>query len=234
MKGSFTGAVRDKKGRFELADGGTIFLDEIGDISPAMQVKLLRVLQEGCFERVGGEKTLKVNVRVISATHRDLQKEMAAGKFREDLFYRLSVVPLVVPPLRERRLDIPLLANHFLKLYAAGKTVSFAAEAMDFMIGYAWPGNVRELQNWIQFALIKCKDGTVQVGHLPPMALKGVVEPAPVAGVVALRPRTPLTRESVREAIARAGGNKLEAARILRVARATLYRFLSEKGGAVP
>ena len=227
VKGAFTGAVRDKKGRFELADGGTIFLDEIGDISPAMQVKLLRVLQEGCFERVGGEKTLKVNVRVISATHRDLQKEMAAGKFREDLFYRLSVVPLIVPPLRDRRTDIPLLANHFLKQLSAGRATEFAPEAMDFMLGYHWPGNVRELQNWIQFALIKCKTGVIQLAHLPPVALKAVVPLSPAQeGAGRARPR--LTPELVQEAINKSGGNKVEAAKALGISRATLYRFLDE------
>jgi PAS domain S-box-containing protein len=235
VKGAFTGAIRDKKGRFELADGGTIFLDEIGDISPAMQVKLLRVLQEGSFERVGGEHTIKVKVRVVSATHRNLQKEMAAGKFREDLFYRLSVVPLVVPPLRERRLDIPLLANHFLTQLVAGKTISFSPEAIDFMLDYNWPGNVRELQNWIQFALIKCKGDVIQRDHLPPIALNPMAltkiptapeRPTPPP----MRGRQRLTRESIEAAIAQAGGNKVEAAKQLGVSRATLYRFLDENG----
>lgn len=239
VKGSFTGAIRDKKGRFELADGGTIFLDEIGDISPVMQVKLLRVLQEGTFERVGSESTIKVNVRVISATNKDLSKEMAAGLFREDLYYRLSVVPLVVPPLRERRNDIPLVANHLLRHYAeaAGRTgVSFSAEAMDFMLSYAWPGNVRELQNWIQFALIKCKSNEIRPEHLPPVVLRAVsgapaVSPVPASAPDVPRGRPKLTPESVRDAIERAGGNKVEAARLLGVSRATLYRFLD---GQVP
>ena len=235
VKGAFTGAIRDKKGRFELADGGTIFLDEIGDISPAMQVKLLRVLQEGSFERVGGEHTIKVNVRVVSATHRNLQKEMAAGKFREDLFYRLSVVPLVVPPLRERRLDIPLLANHFLNQLAAGKRISFSPEAIDFMLDYNWPGNVRELQNWIQFALIKCKGDVIQRDHLPPIALNPLAfAKTPTASSPSLPPpargRQRLTRESIDAAIVEAGGNKVEAAKLLGVSRATLYRFLDENG----
>lgn len=228
VRGAFTGAIRDKKGRFELADGGTIFLDEIGDISPTMQVKLLRVLQEGCFERVGGEQTIKVNVRVVSATHRNLQKEMAAGKFREDLFYRLSVVPLVVPPLRERRLDIPLLAEHFLKVLAVGKTVRFSPEAIEFMVGYNWPGNVRELQNWIQFALIKCKNGVILPAHLPPLALNPQPSMATAPAQDPLRGRQRLTRESVDAAILKAGGNKVEAAKMLGVSRATLYRFLDE------
>ncbi len=235
VKGAFTGAIRDKKGRFELADGGTIFLDEIGDISQAMQVKLLRVLQEGRFEQVGSEKTIKVNVRIISATHRDLMKEMAAGKFREDLFYRLSVVPLVLPPLRERRTDIPLLANHFLKLLANDKTISFSPDALDFMLSYNWPGNVRELQNWIQFALIKCKAGTILLEHLPPIALKTI--PLPVSAPSATmspKGKQRLTPQRVRETIERVGGNKAEAAKILGVSRATLYRFMDESVDSQP
>lgn len=230
VKGAFTGAIRDKKGRFELADGGTIFLDEIGDISPAMQVKLLRVLQEGRFEQVGSEKTIKVNVRVISATHRDLIKEMAAGRFREDLFYRLSVVPLVIPPLRERRTDIPLLANHFLKLLAGDRQISFSPDALDFMLSYNWPGNVRELQNWIQFSLIKCKTGTILLEHLPPIALKTMPVPATNTAPPIIHPKGKqrLTQQVVSEAIERAGGNKAEAAKALGVSRATLYRFMDE------
>ncbi len=237
VRGAFTGAIRDKKGRFELADGGTIFLDEIGDISPAMQVKLLRVLQEGCFERVGSEKTIKVNVRVISATNKVLAKEMAEGRFREDLYYRLSVVPLTVPPLRDRRNDIPLLAHHFLVRLSesAGKKGSkFSAEAMDLMMSYAWPGNVRELQNWIQFALIKCKGDVIRPEHLPPVAL------APMQGAYAAKPeagargipggRFKLDAAMVQEALAKTRGNKVEAARLLGISRATLYRFIDSSG----
>jgi PAS domain S-box-containing protein len=232
VKGAFTGAIRDKKGRFELADGGTIFLDEIGDISPAMQVKLLRVLQEGRFEQVGSEKTIKVNVRVVSATHRDLIKEMAAGRFREDLFYRLSVVPLVLPPLRERLTDIPLLASHFLKLLAGSRDMTISPDALDFMMSYNWPGNVRELQNWIQFALIKCKTGPILLQHLPPIALKTM----PMPSVGAVSPVAPpkgkqrLTPQIVHDAIERAGSNKVEAAKALGVSRATLYRFMDKTG----
>lgn len=232
VRGAFTGAIRDKKGRFELADGGTIFLDEIGDISQAMQVKLLRVLQEGCFERVGSEKTVKVNVRVISATHRDLRKEMSEGRFREDLYYRLSVVPLSVPPLRDRRNDIPLLANHFLRRFteeSGRRGIAFSAEAMDIMMGHEWPGNVRELQNWIQFALIKCKGELIQPAHLPPVALapmRGAAGRAGNGASVAGGGRVKLDETSVQAAIERAGGNKVEAARILGISRATLYRFL--------
>jgi DNA-binding NtrC family response regulator len=237
VRGAFTGAIRDKKGRFELADGGTIFLDEIGDVSPAMQVKLLRVLQEGCFERVGSEKTIKVNVRVISATNKVLAKEMAEGRFREDLYYRLSVVPLTVPPLRDRRNDIPLLAHHFLvrlSEHAGRKATKFSSDAMNLMMSYAWPGNVRELQNWIQFALIKCKGELILPEHLPPVAL------APMQGVHAGKAgegtrggqggRFKLDAGMVQEALAKTRGNKVEAARLLGISRATLYRFIDSSG----
>ena len=223
VRGAFTGAIRDKKGRFELADGGTIFLDEIGDISPAMQVKLLRVLQDGRFERVGGEKTLKVNVRVISATNKDFEREIDEGRFREDLYYRLNVVPVFLPPLRERRTDIPALVNHTLAaaLRDAGRDgVRVDPETMDVMMSYDWPGNVRELQNWIQFALVKCRNSVILPQHLPPTR-SGIPRPAK-------RRRRKLHLEMVREALAETGGNKLEAAKALGVSRATLYRFLEE------
>jgi PAS domain S-box-containing protein len=224
VKGSFTGAIRDKKGRFELADGGTIFLDEIGDISPGMQVKLLRVLQEGTFERVGSEETQKVHVRVISATNKDLSTEIAAGRFREDLYYRLSVVPLWLPPLRDRRTDIPLLAEHVLSQALAGarrKDTGLSSEAMDLIMSYDWPGNVRELQNWIQFALVKCKGPMILPEHLPPMRTSQARKPT-------VRRRRKLDAETVRLALLRSGGNKVQASEILGVSRATLYRFLDD------
>jgi PAS domain S-box-containing protein len=223
VKGAFTGAFRDKKGRFELADGGTIFLDEIGDISPAMQVKLLRVLQEGTFERVGGEQTIRADVRVISATNKDISDEIASGRFREDLFYRLSVVPLWLPPLRDRRTDIPLLASHILAdlLKSTNRTgITLSPEAMDVFLSHTWPGNVRELQNWLQFALIKCHDGAIRPEHLPPMQHR-LATRAPE-----LRHPRKLDAEAVKYAIQQAAGNKVEAARILGVSRATLYRFM--------
>lgn len=231
VRGAFTGAVRDKKGRFELADGGTIFLDEIGDISPTMQVKLMRVLQEGTFERVGSETTVKVNVRVISATNKDIHAEMAAGRFREDLFYRLSVVPVYLPPLRERRNDIPALAERCLvqAMEDRGRSgVKLAPETLDAMAAHDWPGNVRELQNWIQYALVKCKGGTVLPEHLPPRPGHGRGAPASEA-----RPRRKRLDElTVADALHRANDNRVQAARILGVSRATLYRFLDGiKGG---
>jgi transcriptional regulator with GAF, ATPase, and Fis domain len=228
VKGAFTGAIRDKKGRFELADGGTIFLDEIGDISPSMQVKLLRVLQEGRFERVGSESTIAVDVRIISATNKDIHEEIISGTFREDLYYRLSVVPVTLPPLRDRRNDIPLLVEHTMRRIAkvAGKEgVTVSAEALDIMMSYDWPGNVRELQNWLQFALVKCRKETVILPeHLPPTAHIGGVRPK------RRRRRRKLSIEVVRGALRNVNGNKVEAARELGVSRATLYRFLNDTG----
>jgi len=163
VKGAFTGAVADKVGRFEAADGGTIFLDEIGEISPALQVKLLRVLQDHEFERVGSSRTQPADVRVIAATNRELKGEMRAGRFREDLFYRLNVIPLVVPPLRERREDIPLLVDHILKrLRKRGldRVRAVSPEAMRSLIDYPWPGNVRELENVLERGAV-CARGTV-------------------------------------------------------------------------
>ncbi len=229
VKGAFTGAIRDKKGRFELADGGTIFLDEIGDISPAMQVKLLRVLQEGEFQRVGSEHTVKVDVRVISATNKDISREMAEGRFREDLFYRLSVVPVRLPSLRERLNDIPLLANHLLKqiLNETGrKNITISPEAMDTLMSHNWPGNVRELQNWIQFALVKCHGNSISSKHFPPAPTHYRHLPGPQDLNPAFQQRQKLNIEAVREALVRTKQNRAKAARLLGVSRATFYRFL--------
>ena len=236
VKGSFTGAHRDKKGRFELADGGTIFLDEIGDLSLAMQVKLLRVLQEGTFERVGAETSCKVDVRVISATNKDLKREVAANRFREDLFYRLSVVPLSIPPLRERLTDIPLLAAHILEEEARRsdrrhdparppRKVTVARETLALLIAHPWPGNIRELQNVLRFALIKCKGVVLLPEHLPPsFTVPGLVR-CSVKGR-----KAKISASSAALALEQAGGHPGEAARSLGVSRATLYRHLPKKG----
>jgi DNA-binding NtrC family response regulator len=228
VRGSFTGAIRDKKGRFELADGGTIFLDEIGDLTPLVQVKLLRVLQEGTFERVGGEKTLQVDVRVISATHKNLRQEVAAGRFRDDLYYRLCVVPITLPALRERGDDIRLLAAEFLKGYpgrsgAAG--YSLGAEALRVFERHAWPGNVRELQNALQYAVIKARNPILEVRDLPP-TLAASAGPARAGG-----PPPRLSQAAVERALRETGNNRAKAARQLGVSRATLYRFLGPSGG---
>ena len=171
VKGAFTGAQRDQKGLFDAADGGTIFLDEIGDVPPATQVRLLRVLQEGELKRVGAAESVKVDVRIIAATHRDLPKLVKAGRFREDLFYRLNVIAIPLPALRERMDDVPLLAHHFLRRYAdrLGKKVkTVSPEAIELLCGYRWPGNVRELENAIERAVVLCRGDTVGAADLPP------------------------------------------------------------------
>ncbi len=231
VKGAFSGAIRDKKGRFELADGGTIFLDEVAELSKNMQVKLLRFLQEGEFERVGGEKTLSVSVKVISATNKDLKEEVRRGRFREDLYYRLSVIPIFIPPLRERKTDIPLLANHFMQEAAMKHGQSpfrIAKEALALLMDYSWPGNVRELQNAIQFAFVKSNGRLLAVDDLP-MEIKGQLENLPRKG-----PVRKLEVRTVKAALKKAGGNKSRAARLLGVGRATLYRFLNAHPEALP
>jgi DNA-binding NtrC family response regulator len=231
VKGAFTGAIHDRKGRFELANGGTIFLDEIGDIPVAMQVKLLRVLQEGIFQRVGGEENIKVNVRVISATNKNLAEEVAAGRFREDLYYRLCVVPVYLPSLRERRNDIPLLAEHLLKkaLTEVGREdVGLSPEAVDVMMDYDWPGNVRELENALRYALVKCRDNLILSEHFPSNILKTTM-PTQLRPIKARKKRKhKLDTETVWRILEETGGNKFEAAHRLGVSRSTLYRFLEE------
>jgi len=229
VKGAFSGALREKKGRFELADKGTIFLDEIAELSRQMQVKLLRFLQDGMFEKVGGENTAHVNVRVISATNKDLKKEVQQKTFRKDLFYRLNVIPIHIPPLRERRNDIPLLVDHFLK--EAGEMhknmpPKISKEAVSVMMGYHWPGNVRELQNSIQFAIVNCRGDTIFPKDLP-MELKDQSLLGPSRGA-----SRKLNVENVKTALIKTGGNKARAARILGVGRATLYRFLADRPDA--
>ncbi len=235
VRGSFTGAIRDKKGRFELADNGTIFLDEVGELPQHTQVKLLRVIQEGTFEPVGGEKTKKVNVRVISATNKDLKEMVGNGTFREDLFYRLAVVPVMMPPLRERKNDIPILAEHFLKVVSKrlGRPgMTLAPETVSVLISYHWPGNIRQLQNAIQYSMVKCHEQTVQPEHLPPEITGTPFGQVTVPPVIPVEPgkagRKPKLSPGVVElALKRAAGNKAKAARILGVGRATLYNFLS-------
>ena len=224
VKGAFTGAIRDKRGRFELADNGTLFLDEVADMPRVVQAKLLRVIQEGVFERVGGEKSVKVDVRIISATNRDLKQAVAKGEFRDDLYYRLNVVPVHLPPLRDRNGDIPLLVEHFLEssLEEGQYSPGFSIEALDIMKAYPWPGNVRELQSAIRFALVKSRSQVIQPDHLPAELRGWEGARSSIRG-----PSRKLDPERVRSALAQSGGNKAKAARILGVGRATLYRFLS-------
>jgi sigma-54 dependent transcriptional regulator, acetoin dehydrogenase operon transcriptional activator AcoR len=225
VKGSFSGAIRDKKGRFELADGGTIFLDEVAELSKHMQAKLLRFLQDGKFEKVGGEKTVRINVRIISATNKDLKDEMKKNRFRDDLYYRINVVPISLPPLRERKSDIPLLVNHFLKQAARQynrKSVVVSDRAMMLLTEYKWSGNVRELQNAIQFAFVKSSGDEIIPDNLP-MEINDNRLFQTVRG-----PSRKLDRVQVESAIKKTGGNKAKAARLLNVGRATLYRFIND------
>ena len=228
VKGAFTGAIRDRKGRFELADGGTIFLDEIGELPREMQVKLLRVLQDGKFQPVGSEKTMKVDVRVISATNKNLAEEVSNGTFREDLFYRLCVVPIYMPPLRERRKDIPLLANHFLREALAEmhrEKVVLSTEAIDFLMEYNWPGNVRELENAMQYALMKCKGDQVLPEHF---SLRDRSVAFEESTQDKKQRKTKIDTDSVTKALEETGGNKIAAAEKLGVSRATLYRHIQD------
>jgi transcriptional regulator with PAS, ATPase and Fis domain len=231
VRGAFTGAHRDKQGRFELADGGTIFLDEIGELSSAMQVKFLRVLQGGSFEPVGGERTISVDTRVLCATNRDLEADVADGRFRTDLYYRLCVVPITVPPLRERSADIPRLAEHFLAQFLAEHPAlhtKLSDEALETLSAHRWPGNVRELENAIQYAAIRARGDVIECRHLPPNLDHRC------ARTVVGRPALTLDRDSVRQALSECDGNRGEAANLLGVSRTTLWRFLKAHPGADP
>ncbi|MGB5990920.1 MAG: sigma 54-interacting transcriptional regulator, partial [Desulfobacterales bacterium] len=210
---------------FELADGGTIFLDEIAELSKYMQAKLLRFLQDGKFEKVGGEKTVTVNARVISATNKDLRKEMKKSKFRDDLYYRINVVPIHLPPLRDRKSDIPLLVDHFLKQATRQYNRSplvVSDDAMVFLKEYPWPGNVRELQNAIQYSFVKGNGSEITRNDLP----MEINDTRLFMNVNSMSRKLNVTR--VEFAMKKTGGNKAKAARLLEVGRATLYRFLNE------
>jgi Nif-specific regulatory protein len=216
-KGSFTGAQDMRRGRFELADGGTLFLDEIGELSLAVQAKLLRVIQEGEFQRVGGSATLNVDVRVIAATNRDLEKEVAEGRFRSDLFWRLNVFPLRVPPLRERRSDIVLLADHFAEKHGrrAGKPIlRISSPAIDLFMTYHWPGNVRELENCIERAIILSTDSVIHSYHLPP-SLQSADSTGTAPGSTLDAAIARLERELLVESLKMCRGNSAAAARRL-------------------
>jgi len=223
MKGSFTGAVANKEGLFEVAEGGTVFLDEISETSPALQVKLLHVLQDREFKRVGGTADIKVDVRIISATNRDLISEVKSGDFREDLFYRLNVIPLNIPPLRERQEDIPLLVGHFINKYnREGIPGRLSPEAMDIMSGYAWPGNVRELENAVERACALCEDSVVKTEHLPPELRaggRGRLQSGgfelPDEGMDLEALLDDMEKGYLTRALEKTGGAKMEAARLL-------------------
>ncbi len=241
-KGAFTGAVNSKPGKFELADKGTIFLDEIGDVPPAIQVKLLRVLQEREFECQGGTKTLKVDVRLVAATNRDLRAALEQGTFREDLYYRLNVVPISIPPLREHKDDIPYLVDHFIERFAreSGKQISgITPGALNMLMDFHWPGNVRELENIIERAVAFSDGATIDVRDirldLSPTRSRSDTGNAGATGGVGPFPPDGMTLEQyedeiIREALRRANGNKSQAARLLGLSRNALRYRLSKMG----
>lgn len=231
-KGAFTGAVSQRKGRFETADGGTVFLDEIGELGLALQAKLLRVLQEHEFERVGGSRPIKVDIRVVAATNRDLEKAIREGRFREDLFYRLNVVPIEVPPLRERRDDIPVLATYFMRRFSeqvGRKVTAISRDARALLVAYDWPGNVRELQNVIERAVVMGSSEAITPDDLPEVLL----DASPAAEGVedgfhaAVRQHR---RKIILAALERAGGNVAEAARALKLHPVYLHRLITSLG----
>jgi transcriptional regulator with PAS, ATPase and Fis domain len=237
VKGSFTGAVRDKQGLFEIADGGTFFLDELGEMSPALQVKLLRVLQDGTFMPVGGTKQKRVDVRVIAATNRNLEEMVQKGTFREDLYYRLNVVNLRLPPLRERVGDVPLLVQFFLSKIAAKSNQSVKSidsDAMSALEAFRWPGNIRQLENEIQRACVMSgKDTAINRSCLSQLVCSATAS----EGSLVLSPDKPLKdvlarveREMIEQALARCEGNKSEAARQLGISRSNLIAKSQEYG----
>jgi DNA-binding NtrC family response regulator len=226
-KGAFTGAIRRKSGRFELAHGGTIFLDEIGEISPPTQILLLRVLQDRRFERVGGEETLEVDVRVIAATNKNLMEEMKKGTFREDLYYRLNVIPILIPPLRERKDDISLLASHFLEKFCQerGKQiVNFSPEVMNIFLAHTWPGNVRELENVIEHALIIAKKDEILIRDLPQYLIQKSAQPE---GLATLQD---FEKDLILKTLKETNWNKHKAAKKLKINRSTLYGKMRRYG----
>jgi DNA-binding NtrC family response regulator len=233
VRGAYTGAVQARRGLFESADGGTIFLDEVGDVSPALQAKLLRVLGEGEIKPVGASEAVRVDVRVIAATNKDLQGEVRQGRFREDLFYRLQVVTVHLPPLRERREDIPVLAHHFLRRYAAEnkkQIAEFAPEALRILEAQSWPGNVRELEHAVERAVAVSRHPLIAPEDLPEHLQPAAPATAPAAGPARLLSLDELTREHVTRVLAAADGNKTRAAEILGIDRRTLYRMLKRYG----
>lgn len=250
-KGAFTGAINRRKGRFELANGGTIFLDEIGEISPKLQVALLRVLQEKEFQRVGGEEDIKVDVRIIAATNKNLEEEVKKGNFREDLFYRINIITIHIPPLRQRKVDIPILANHFLKLYSETynkpiKTIS--KELLDLLLEYPWPGNVRELQNFIESAVIMCSKNELSTECIPPHYKTKILSPKiinilpqnkkqetissekPIIVIEIGKPLEEIEKLVIEETLKLTNYNKSKTSRILGITRKTLLMKMEKYG----
>jgi two-component system response regulator AtoC len=243
-KGAFTGAAYTRIGRFELAHGGTIFLDEIGELSPGLQVKLLRVLQERAFERVGGTRTINVDVRVVAATNQDLELAVQQKRFREDLYYRLNVIPVTVPPLRERRSDIPQLVNHFLERLNRGKhtsTITCSPDAMSRLVEYHWPGNIRELENMIERLAVLSRSGMIEVSDLPERLQRRAVTAEPIAphlisfsdqGVNLSHAIEEFENRLIVGALRQANGITSKAAQLLQLNRTTLVEKMKRKGFA--
>jgi DNA-binding NtrC family response regulator len=239
-KGAFTGAQTARTGRFEMAHRGTIFLDEIGEMSPPLQAKILRVLQEQSFTPVGGTKAVEVDVRVIAATNKDLEKEIAGGRFRQDLYYRLNVIPVHVPPLRERVEDIPVLAEHFISKYAVGrerKIHGFRPDAMETMKRYSWPGNVRELENLVERFVVLSRDGWFERKDLPQAMLPRAdraggkaAERIRLGGLDFRKAREDFENSLIRQALSLCEGNRNKAATLLGLKRTTLLEMLKRKG----
>jgi PAS domain S-box-containing protein len=231
VKGAFTGAYRSREGRFEAARGGDIFLDEIGDLPLSTQVKLLRVLEEKVIERVGDNRSIHIDVRIISATNRNLKQLVDRGVFREDLFYRINVIPVNVPPLRQRVVDIPLMVDSFfrrMQLKNEKKILGIANESMDLLMEYSWPGNVRELKSAFEYAFVTCREPMLQPYHFPPTIYQG---PKPLK----TKKRMSLTRDETKkkeliEALVRVGGNQSRAAQILGVSRVTVWNRMKKYG----
>ncbi|MBM3945477.1 MAG: AAA family ATPase, partial [SAR202 cluster bacterium] len=231
-KGAFTGARERRKGRFEAAEGGTLFLDEIGDINLSTQIKLLRVLQEKEFERLGGTDTIRANVRLVAATHRDMEQMIAAGTFREDLYYRLNVFSIFVPPLRDRKSDLLLLADHFLEKFAKeqGKSIRrISTPAIDMLTSYHWPGNVREMENAIERAVLVCDGQVLHAHHLPPS-----LQTAEASGTtMRLSLKDALAayeRDLLQDALKTTKGNRAKAARLLSTTRRILNYQVDRHG----
>jgi PAS domain S-box-containing protein len=231
VKGAFTGAHRDRKGRFEAAQGGDIFLDEIGDLPLSTQVKLLRVLEDKIIERVGDNRSIRIDVRIISATNKDLNHLIRQGFFREDLFYRINVIPISVPPLRDRIGDIPLLAESFFRrvqLKSGKKIRGISKEALKILMEYLWPGNVRELKSAFEYAFVSCRDAMIQPDHFPPSIFKASI-PAQNASRDFGNLEEMRRRELI-EALRKSKGNQSEAARILGVSRVTVWKRMKQFG----
>lgn len=235
-RGAFTGADRRYEGSFEVADGGTLFLDEISEMDPLLQVKLLRVLQERSFTRIGGRDKITVDVRIIAATNRNLEEEIKKGGFREDLYYRLNVIPMHLPPLRERREDIPLLAKHFLDRFCSKNNrifLDFTQEALEVLVNYDWPGNVRELENTIERIVVLNDDSTVKLKHLPPNLQKverklSWTEVREKEIQSALVPLEEIERQAIEKALKLCQGNISTVSKKLEVSQATLYRKIKQ------